>query len=350
MDNNLKIGLLNKLNKIDKKKLKDFNVVLMPDFFIDHFLTLDDFNIESNKICKIYKQGGGNIPGVTQSLKNGGNAANTALALSRLGISSHLICRTDELGINLLQYFLGNFGVDLSGVKTDGEIAITTAMEFGDEHVNVMLGKTGSVSNFTFEDLDENDLQLISNSDITCVVNWSLNDKGTELAKKVFNYAKKFNIKTFFDTGDPTHRKNEIPDLIKNVITNKNLDILGLNEGELMHYCNLDNDYISKNFEKALVVMKEHVSARIDFHTKKFSYSINNKITKTPTIKTSRILRTTGAGDSWNAGNLFADLLGFNDNERLLFANSVAGFYISSIDSVYPNLEDIKNFIVLNNI
>ena len=77
-------------------------------------------------------------------------------------------------------------------------------MEFGEKHINVLVGDTGSVSNFTFESLDENDLQTVTNSDIACVVNWTLNERGTELAKDVFEFAKKQNIKTFFDAGDPS--------------------------------------------------------------------------------------------------------------------------------------------------
>ena len=194
MDNDLKIRLLEKLNQMEQKRLKKFNVVLMPDFFVDHFITMNSFEEEFLRIRQIYKQGGGNVPGITQSIHQGGNAANTALALAKLGINSHLICRTDDLGLHLLQFFLGRKGVNLDGVKTDGDIAITTAMEFGREHSNVLVGDTGSVSDFTFGRLNENDLQTISNSDITGVVNWSLNSEGTELARDVFRFAKKHNV------------------------------------------------------------------------------------------------------------------------------------------------------------
>ena len=345
MDNDLKIRLLEKLNQIDPKRLEEFNVVLMPDFFVDHFLTMNDFEREFSRIREIYKQGGGNVPGITQSIHQGGNAANAALALAKLGIKSHLICRTDDLGLHLLQFFLGKEGVNLDGVKTDGKIAITTAMEFGEKHSNVMVGDTGSVSDFAFEQLDENDLQLISNSDITCVVNWSLNNDGTGLAKDVFRFAKKYNVKTFFDTGDPAHRKHEISELMKSVLTEKYLDMLGLNESELMHYCNLTSINSKEDAVNAALSLKKRVSARIDLHTASFSCSINNRCTVTPTIKPSKIFRTTGSGDAWNAGNLFAELLGFNDDERLLFANIVAWYYISSYDPVHPSIEKIINFI-----
>ena len=217
-------------------------------------------------------------------------------------------------------------------------------MEFGEEHKNVMVGYTGSVSDFNFEQLDENDLQLISDSDITCVVNWSLNKNGTGLARDVFRFAKKYNVKTFFDSGDPAHRKHEIPTLINDVLTNKDLDILGLNKNELAHYCNITNMNNSEDILKAAISLKKKITARIDLHTASFSCTINNKNTVIPSIILPEIFRITGAGDAWNAGNIFAELLDFNDDERLLFANIIAGYYISSSNPIHPNLEDIKKF------
>ncbi|MCK5261570.1 MAG: carbohydrate kinase family protein [Thermoplasmatales archaeon] len=345
MDDDVKTRLLEKLNQIDLKRLSDFHVVLLPDFFVDHFLTMDKFERTFTRIQDIYMQGGGNVPGILQRIHQGGNAANTALALARLGIKSHLICKTDDLGLHLLQFFLGKSGVDLSGVKTDGKLAITTAMEFGKQHVNVMVGDTGSVSDFTFEILDENDLQTVSNSDIVCVVNWTLNKKGTDLAKDVFRFAKKHTVKTFFDTGDPGHRKNEIPELTKNVLTDKSLDILGINENELLHYGDLTKAKNDEGIINAAVSLKKKLHARIDLHTTNFACTVNKNCTVMPSLQLSKIYRATGAGDTWNAGNLFAELLHFDDDERLLFANLVAGCYISSPDPIHPSLEKIISFI-----
>ena len=116
MDIALKTRLVDRLRQIDKDNLLDFHVVLCPDFFVDHFLTLGEFEHIFTRIKDVYQQGGGNFPGVSQKIHQGGNAANSALALAQLGITSHLICRTDEFGLHLLNYFLGKNGVDLSCV------------------------------------------------------------------------------------------------------------------------------------------------------------------------------------------------------------------------------------------
>ncbi len=344
LNDSLKTKLLDRLKQLEKKKLADFNAVLLPDFFVDHFLTMDEFELSFNRIKNIHLQGGGNYPGVLQKIHQGGNAANTALALATLGVKSHLICSTDEFGLHLLEYFLGANGVDLSGVKTDGKLAITTAMEFGQKHTNVMIGDTGSVSDFSFDILDKNDLDTISNSDMTCLLNWTLNKNGTELARKTFGFAKENNVKTFFDTGDPSSRKNEISELIKSVLSDKNLDILGLNENELLHYSNIktssDEDVVN-----AAVSLRQKINARLDLHTANFACTVDKKYTVIPTLNLSRIYRSTGAGDAWNAGDIFAELLDFDDDERLLFANLVAGYYISSPEPVHPTLEKIIEFI-----
>ena len=296
----------------------------MPDFFIDHFIMMNDFSQEISRFKEIFEQSGGNIPGKPQIIHQGGNAANTALALAKLNVNTHLICRTNDLGLYLLRFFLGKHGVNLDGVKTDGKLAMTSALEFGKNHVNIMIGDTGSVSDFTFEHLNENDLEKISNSDITSVMNWTLNKNGTNLAKNVFRYAKKNNVKTYFDTGDPSHRKNEIAILMDQVLRDKSLDILGINENELKHYSESVNWETNEDVIKSAISLKEKIHARLDLHTSNFACSIKNDHTIVPTLKFQNIFRSTGAGDVWNAGNIFGELLDFKDDERLLFANSLA--------------------------
>jgi len=343
-DKKLLKRVLDRLKDIDKKLLLNYHIVLLPDFFIDHFLTFSEFEDNIPKLENIYKQGGGNIPGINQKISQGGNASNTALALAKLGFSSHLICRTDEFGLYLLNYFLGRKGVDLSGVKTDGKLAITTALEFGKKHTNIMIGDVGSVSDFSFDILNEKDKELISKSDMLCVTNWNLNKMGTDLAENAFKFAKKYNIKTFFDTGDPSSRKNEISSLINNVLANPSLDILGLNEIELSYYSGIEiksaDDAIN-----AINLLRKIVSARIDLHTANFSCSADERFTFIPTPNIENKYRSTGAGDIWNAGNIFADILKFENDERLFFANSVACFYISSLEPLPPDIENITSFI-----
>jgi sugar/nucleoside kinase (ribokinase family) len=317
---------------------------MLPDFFVDHFVSLDTVEKTCNAVKIVAAQGGGNLPGIAQRISHGGNAANTALALARLGVRAHLICRTDTLGMHLLQFFLGNRGVDLSGVKTDGNLAITTALEFKEHHANIMIGDPGSVATFTFELLNDHDLELITSADLVGVTNWNLNRYGTDLACKIFETAKKHGVRTFFDSGDPSPRLLDIPDLINKVLTNPQLDIFGLNENELRYYSNSSNK-TQEEMISAAVLLKKKIPARIDLHTALFSGSIRSNFIVVPTMSLSTVYRFTGAGDAWNAANLCADLLGFADDERLLFANMFAGHYISSTDLVHSTIDMLINSI-----
>lgn len=347
IDIDVKKSLLNELKQIEKEEIGRKNVVMLPDFFLDHFVIIDSYDKGVKKIKDIYDQGGGNIPKYPHIVQQGGNAANTALGLSRLGVNVDLICKTNKLGGFLLKKFLGTHGVNLDCVKTDGNLASTVALELGRDHVNVMLNDSGSLADFSFENLDEKDLEKIANSDMVGVVNWSQNKVGTDLAEKVFSFAKKNNVKTFFDSGDPAHRKNDIHDLLEKVIFSKNLDFFSLNENELKHYSELKDLEDKNDYFKALDLLLEKSSARFDLHTSSFACSVKKNCEKkvVSTLRLKDITRSTGAGDTWNAGSIFGDLIGLNDLDRLLFANCYAGFYISSKNSIPPCLKDVILFL-----
>jgi sugar/nucleoside kinase (ribokinase family) len=344
MESSLKKRVLQRLQELDKKKLPLFHIVMLPDFFVDHFVSLDTIDSTCKGIKFIVEQGGGNIPGVSQRIQQGGNAANTALGIARLGMSSHLICRTNTFGLHLLQYFLGKHHVDLSGVKADGALAITTALEFQKHSANVMIGDAGSVATFHPDILSDHDYELITSASLVGVTNWNLNRFGTALACKVFDIAHQHKVKTFFDSSDPSPRITDLPDLMEKVLMNPKLDIFGLNENELHYY----TDSIHRTQAELIAgaeSLKRKISARIDLHTAFFSCSIGKRSIVVPTLTIPTLYRITGAGDAWNAANIFADVLEFPDDERLLFANIFAGQYISSPDSVPPTIDMIIDFI-----
>ncbi len=317
------------LEKIRNANPSQFHVTLLPDFFLDRFMYFDEIDETFEKIGDVYDRGGGNLPNVRQSISHGGDAANTALALSKLGVNAHLIGRTSELGYHLLKFFLKE--VDISRVKSDGELALTTAMEFGKERINVMIGDAGSVKNFGFNDLDDDDLDLIASSDMVFIGSWNLNMKGTDLAQNTFEFAKKHDVKTFLDPGDPSFRK-DLPELMEKALKN-NLDIFAISDDEL------------KYFAPGAIELKKEIHARIDLHSKDFSMSIDDEITRVNSIPIKKKYRSTGAGDAWNAGDIFGELAEFKTDERLLLANIVAGVYISSPQQLHPDLKKIEKFL-----
>ena len=109
------------------------DIVCMHDFMLDHFAVYqaDHGTLESylDNIAKLARQGGGVIPYNYQYIKCGGNAYNSAITLANLGANAHIICKTSPLGLNLMKFFAKGKSIDFSHVTTDGELAITIALE-----------------------------------------------------------------------------------------------------------------------------------------------------------------------------------------------------------------------------
>jgi len=337
------------------KPPREFNVVVMPDFFLDRLVTYGG-NVQglSKAITEVAGRKGGSLHGIKQTELRGGNAVNTAAALSTLGAKVHPIINTSPFGLQLLKYYLEPIGVDLSHVKTRGTIALTTAFELihRGERVNVMMSDLGSLVEFGLDDFTSEDFKLLREADYVCVFHWAATRRwGTELAERVFNVVKKEGKgKTYYDTSDPGPKKEGVPKLVKRVLSADLVDIFSVNENEAFSYASqlgekannlrkgLKPDELAK--ESARILARK-LSARIDLHTTSFAGSFNSKTEViVPAFKVP-VLRATGAGDAWNAGNIFGDALGLPDSLRLTLANAVAAYYISSPTAEHPTLPDL---------
>ena len=337
---------------------REFSVVVMPDFFIDRFVTYQgDLKNFSAAVAKVAERRGGNIHGVKQMELRGGNAANTAAALTSLGARAYPIITTNALGLNFLKFYLKPLGVDLSHVKSDGEVGLTTALEISNrrDRVNVMMGDLGSLPLFSPEDLTEADFRLMKQVDYVGVFNWAATREwGTELAETVFRFVKKEGMaRTYFDSGDPTPNKTNIPKLLKNVLKTSLLDILSVNENEAFQYASqfdrsvlrlkeeVDHSEVAKRCAR---ILARNLTARVDLHTGAFAGSFTREEEVIVPSFSVRPLWYTGAGDSWNAGNIIGDALKLPDSCRLTLANAVAGYYVSSPRAEHPTLPRLIEF------
>jgi sugar/nucleoside kinase (ribokinase family) len=52
-----------------------------------------------------------------------------------------------------------------------------------------------------------------------------------------------------------------------------------------------------------------------------------------------------GAGDAWNAGDIYGTLLELPAMDRLILANAVASLYVSSTSATHPQLAGIVEFL-----
>ena len=350
------------LSHLNKLKPKPLNVVVMPDFFLDRFVSWNgDVRQFSRSILEVAKRKGGSIDNVTQTEFRGGNSVNTAATLAVLGVNVFPIVYTSKLGLNLLKLHLQPLNIDLSYVKADGNASITTALEFmhRKEKVNVMLRDLGALEKFGPSNLTERDFALLEKTGYVCVFNWAGTRRhGTELAKTVFHHVKTKGMgKTYYDTADPLPNKLEIPRLVKEVLVRPNLiDVLSLNENEAITYAKQvvpkQTAKIQQQHKSMTITTKEctrilagKLASRIDLHTTTYSATfIKNKNTVVPAFKV-KVLRATGAGDAWNAGNIYADANDFPVDLRLTFANAVAAYYLSSPTGEHPQLHQLRKFL-----
>jgi len=340
------------------KPPKKFSVVVMPDFFLDRIVTYEgDVKHFSRTIAEVAERKGGSIHGVKQLELRGGNAANTAAALAALGAQVYPILDTSPPGLHLLKFYLETFGVDLSHVKTRGRMSLTTAIELTHqgERVNAMISDLGSLPEFGLDDLTSEDFQVLREANYVCIFNWSATRRwGTDLAQGVFNYVRKEGKgKTYYDTSDPNPKKEDVPKLVKKILLGNLLDIFSVNENEALCYASQLNKKV-ESLRKELKldelakecarILAKNLSARVDLHTTTFagSFTSNSEVVA-PAFKVP-VLRATGAGDAWNAGNIFGDSLGLPDSYRLTLANAVAAYYISSPTGEHPTLPKLVEF------
>jgi len=340
------------------KPTKKFSVVVMPDFFLDRLVTYEgDPNHFSKAMAEVAERKGGSIHGVKQLELRGGNAANTAAALAALGAKVYPIIDTSLLGLQLLKFYLDPFQVDLSHVKTGGRMSLTTAIELTHqgEKVNAMMSDLGSLSEFGLDNLTPEDFQLLREADYVCIFHWAGTRRwGTQLAEGVFNYVKKEGKgKTYYDTADPNPKKEKVPRLVKKILLGNLVDIFSVNENEALCYASQLNEKVSSLRRKIKFnelakecarILAKNLSARVDLHTTTFagSFTSNSEAT-VPAFKVP-VLRATGAGDAWNAGNIFGDAIGLPDSCRLTLANAVAAYYISSPVGEHPTLPKLIDF------
>ncbi len=330
--------------------------VVLPDFFVDHFVVYDQLDSLIEGLKNLAEQGGGNLLENEQFIRRGGNAVNTASALLSLGISPKLIVTTDQYGASLLKA-LADPKLDLSHVHTDGQLSSTVSIEtqYMGRKVNLMVSDSGSASDFAYSDLTQDDLEVIQKSGLIALVNLNHNRRGSDLACDLFTMIKESSKAiTFMDMGDPSGNPKVVEELVERVIKPGLVDILGLNENEVgwtvralredIERKRIPSEHPKVWLENAEIVATE-TGVCVDLHTPHYSATIDKKKTAmVPSFSVdSRVV--CGAGDAWNAGDIYGTLLGLAQEERLIFANAVAALYVSSRNASHPSISDVVEFL-----
>ncbi len=327
------------------KELNHYHVVALNDFSLDRIIEIKSFDDFEERARVVLARGGGLLPNSIQSVQQGGCAANTATTLGCLGIETYFITKTDAFGKYLLDYFLQRNGVNIDHVKLNGQLALAACIEVGSAHSNIMINDKESFTSFSYQDLEPADLALIESADIVGIFDWSLNQKGTDLASGICNFLSGKGKAAYLDTSDPAPRKDEIPELFRKVFTNKGLSYLNLNENELCQYQGVSTSHYSiETYIRLMKELRKRIHADLNVHTTQFSMNIEEREVVIPSFHIVP-RRSTGCGDAWNGGNILGYLLNLTTEERLMLANAVAGFYSESIHSTRPSVPQLISFL-----
>lgn len=332
--------------RLREARPEQFEVTCLPDFFLDILVPMAPWQVARDQMGAIADRRGGNLATPPHRISQGGNAANTALALARLGVRSRLIAATSPLGEAFARTFLEPHGVDLTRLRSDGELSSTVALEFGPERRNVMLSHPGSVADFSADDLTNADWAVIEDSDAVLASNWVLNRAGTGLAARVLERAHRAGSMTYFDSGDPSSRAPEVPQLFSTVLTAPFVDVVGCNENELGFFAAAAGDVRSTTLHDRARSVKKEVRGTLDVHTRDLALTLTKDgqhAEASPPPLEGR--RATGAGDAWNAGNLLGHLLKLAPRDRLLLANAVATAYVTRAEPLHPTLDEVADLL-----
>lgn len=338
-------------------------VVVLPDFFLDHFVTLDSFDAFQEGTERIHGRGGGNLLTGAQSFRVGGNAANTVYALGRLGVPTTLVTRTDRFGALVLRDAFEGLPLDTSCIQVVERSSATVALELKD--ANVMLSDPGPLAAFGPADLESipGAWSKIDQADAVVLTNWSQTlEHGTHLLEGVTARARENGAFTFLDTGDPTHRK-DAADLLRPGGPLKEVAAWGMNENELRFFARLaegdagdDPTHTPTPSEDAAPMtgaaiieaartLRRVYTGRLDVHTGHAVFTFEGDEPVGCGTYIVDPLRLTGSGDAWNAGNLLGELLGVAPLERLCLANAVAALTITAPDGAPPTLDGLVDFL-----
>lgn len=201
--------------------------------------------------------------------------------------------------------------------------------------------------------------ELIEECKLLAMVNWTtlpyMNEIFENIVSKIIPHMKSTDKFVFFDLADIEKRTEEDVIKVLNLISNFNLKfkaILGLNKKECFdvakvlklpsidgkNYNNMDLRAtcreISENIKIYAVVV--HPVDEALSYCKGNCYHTLGPFTASPKI-------TTGAGDNFNAGFCFGQLLDLSIQLSLLLGTAVSGYYVREGKS--PNKEELLRFL-----
>ena len=279
-------------------------------------------------------------------ITGGGTAANTAVALSKLGINTSFIGTVgeDPYGKYIIKDFEEN-GVDAEGLISESELNTVGVFAFIDEFGERYLWGWPRV-NQSFKELDINKVSMekirsaewIHSSGMCLAYDTSARSTILEIFKEAYMAG----VPTSFDLNlrvDNGVLDVEYERAVRSIIKYTTY-LLGSGTDEFL-WLGTDRDW--KKNAKSFVTEERTVIVRNGAEGS-YGFTIDEQVA-VPAYKVS-VEDTVGAGDVYNAGFIAAKLAGSNLKECLIAGNGVSGYTVTKKGArSSPNRTELIDFI-----
>ena len=367
MNENIINDINSLINLLKNHQNTNIKAVLGFDGFVDQILHVVKTRTDANNYVMmetlkefgefISKAAGlsANIEFVPIQNKLGGNGPIMSNALSNYNLDVTYIGAVGEYSINPVFNEMSKKSTIIN-ISNPG---LTDAVEFLDG--KLMIGKRECLKDVNWSKLKEKVgvkklTSLLSDAQLVGLENWTMLPYMTEVWNGLIdeiipNISNNHDKYIFFDLADPENRlKNDILEALSVIkkFSNKFKVILGLNEKEAYEIGEVLD--ISSTADKLpLDTLVKSIAQKLDIyclvvHPIKEAYAVcDGKLYHTIGPYEPNPKLTTGAGDNFNAGFCFGQVLGLSVQLSLLLGVATSGYYVRNSKS--PTLEDIINFL-----
>ncbi|EEI27849.1 fructokinase [Corynebacterium glucuronolyticum ATCC 51867] len=278
-------------------------------------------------------------------ISGGGTAANTAVALAKLGVNTGFLGTVgdDQYG-NFIARTLKDNGVDTSGLHVDPETCTVCVFAFVDERGERYLwGWPREHQSFKKLDLTESDVSQIESSKWIHASGMSMSFPSPmrTTMQEIFDIANRCEVTTSFDMNsrcDDRDLDRGFRESLFGVIGKTNF-LLGSGPEE---FSTLGGGSWQENARE--MSAENRIVIPRDGGNGAYAYS-SNGVCNAPAFNVP-VVDTIGAGDVFNAGFIFSYLQNGDLDRALLVANAVSAISLMHKGSqASPNREELNDFL-----
>jgi ribokinase len=304
---------------------RDYDVITVGEATMDAFMTLHDSHdkyhlTEKGELCFRH---GEKINVEKYDFCMGGNAANVAVGLSRLGFKATICGETGD----------DEFSIKIRNSLAKEEVErLFLIQKPGNSHFSVIINFKGERTIFSEHRERENDFKLEEVSTRYFYLT-SLGRKWEHAYKQVLDFALKNDVKIAFNPGSPQFKEGK--EVVHEVLQNTDILFLNKEEAELIllnHYGEKDDDSDGYVEKLATKLQKIGVKNVVITNGQDGSYCLseNGQFHKRKMFP-GKVVERTGAGDAFATGFLGATLSDLSIDDCMLWGSANAASVVENV-------------------